>query len=201
MAHGGRNFFLPLVKIREIPNSDPCVRSTTRHLVKGNFARYPEKISKFLFSAPGILAIGVFLRILIFNYPHSDDLYRYVWEGLVQSQGINPYTDSPEYVANKIGFESLYEGINHKDWAAIYPPLSLLTFRFIATTTSYFSNSGENLLAVFKVFFIVCDIAVIFALNYLIKSWNKPDRWLALYAWNPLVLLYGAGEKHILMFC
>ena len=43
-----------------------------------------------------ILGVAVLLRALpLFSLPHSTDIYRYIWDGRVQADGINPYAISP----------------------------------------------------------------------------------------------------------
>ena len=60
----------------------------------------------------------------------SDDIYRYVWDGLVQQAGINPYHYPPE--APELGFlrdETIFPMINRKSALTIYPPAAQLFFR------------------------------------------------------------------------
>jgi Glycosyl transferase family 2 len=136
-----------------------------------------------------IIIAGILLRLAFLGYPMSDDVNRYAWEGLIQSSGINPYVTAPAALQEEYARDLIYRGINHPNVSAIYPPVALLTFRVIA------SLSYE--LMTFKVFFIVCDMLTLFCLWSLLKQWKQPSRMLMLYAFNPLVLLYGAGEGHL----
>lgn len=136
-----------------------------------------------------ILVTGVLLRLLFFPYPLSNDVNRYAWEGLVQQQGINPYITAPATMQEAFADDPIFAGINHKTVSAIYPPVSMLTFR--AVSSLHYS------LQAYKIFFIGCEILLLVLLVPLIRRWRVPTHWLALYAWNPLVLLYGAGEGHL----
>ena len=63
----------------------------------------------------------------------SNDINRYVWEGRVQVHGGNPYRwadrpDAPRWVELRDG---VWDGLNHKDYTAVYPPLFLLATRAV----------------------------------------------------------------------
>lgn len=136
-----------------------------------------------------IVLSGIVLRLLFLAYPLSDDVNRYAWEGLVQQQGVNPYITAPAQMQDAFADDAIFAGMNHKEVSAIYPPVAMLTFR--ALSAIHYS------LRAYKLFFIGCDILLLVLLVPLIRQWHRPVHWIALYAWNPLVLLYGAGEGHL----
>ncbi len=73
----------------------------------------------------GIFAAAILMQaILIFTRPSlSDDMYRYVWDGRVQAQGISPYRFPPQ--APELTFlrdSEIYPSINRKFAVTIYPP-------------------------------------------------------------------------------
>ncbi len=154
-------------------------------------------LDRVAFSGAGILIISVILRIAFVGYPLSDDVNRYAWEGFIQTRGVNPYVHAPSEFSDEFGADPLYANINHKNIPAIYPPLSLLSFRLISMFSSTVGIAPVNTLTVYKFFFLVCDILVVLTLLKAAALWGVPRRWTVLYAWNPLVLLYGAGEGHI----
>jgi hypothetical protein len=135
-----------------------------------------------------IIVSGIILRVLFIAYPLSDDVNRYAWEGMAQAKGINPYITAPEKLSAQFAGDSIFAGINHKDVSTAYPPVAMLTFRAISAV-SYS-------LAAYKLFFIICDSLLLALFAVLLAQWKMPGSRLALYAWNPLVLLYGAGEGH-----
>lgn len=62
----------------------------------------------------------------------SDDLYRYIWEGRLWLEGLNPYAvapDDPSLVSLRNG---VWASINNKPLGSIYPPLSQLLFAIAA---------------------------------------------------------------------
>jgi len=140
------------------------------------------KISLILFS-------GLILRLLFFNYPLSDDVFRYAFEGKIQSQGLNPYLVKPQSLNEQFSRDVIYQGINHKDVSAIYPPLTQLVFR--ALSSLHYS------LLTYKIFFLLCDLLIMFILPVLLTRWKVPGKYLALYAWNPLIILFFSGSGHL----
>ena len=140
-----------------------------------------------------VAAVGILGRMLFLGFPVSFDVHRYVWEGFVQTQGINPYLEAPASPALKplITGEAalIWEAINHKDLAAGYPPLAQLVFRSLA------SLSLSPLL--FKTVLTVLDALVLIPLTMLFQSRGIPLVRLLWYAGNPLALVFIAGEGHL----
>jgi len=137
-----------------------------------------------------IMAIGVIARALLFFQAPSDDVFRYLWEGSLFTEGINPYLFPPNdsslatYAAH-FPFHSL---INHPDITTAYPPLVIYIFSLITRI----SVSVYLVKAVMLIF----DLgAVLFLVSILAKR-KINIRWAMLYAFNPLVLYSFAGEGH-----
>lgn len=72
--------------------------------------------------APSVCA---FLGLVLVLAPPvlSDDLYRYLWEGRLWLEGINPYRVPPADPSLAPLRDALWEPINNKQLASIYPPL------------------------------------------------------------------------------
>ncbi|MEO1714668.1 MAG: hypothetical protein AAFU60_15155, partial [Bacteroidota bacterium] len=83
------------------------------------------------FSIPFYQGISIGLRLLLlFGLPLlSDDLYRFIWDGRLLVQGINPFDHLPAYYAEQ-GFpvpgldQSLFSLLNSPEYFTIYPPLA-----------------------------------------------------------------------------
>ncbi|MBI5185345.1 MAG: hypothetical protein HZA01_06415 [Nitrospinae bacterium] len=70
-----------------------------------------------------------FRLTLLFAEPSlSDDIYRYMWDGRVQSHGLNPYSHPPEAKELELLRDKYYEGVNHKEVRTIYPPFAQVFF-------------------------------------------------------------------------
>jgi rSAM/selenodomain-associated transferase 2 len=140
----------------------------------------------------GLLS-GIFLRLLFLWFPPNLDVNRYVWEGYIQSLGFNPYTLSPNdpmLSALAAGpLQEIWQGINHKEFSACYPPLAMLLFRLLAAVRP------DPLF--FKIVMALFDIAVLLPLAAILKRYSLPPVRLLWYAANPLLLVFIAGEGHL----
>lgn len=118
----------------------------------------------------------------------SDDLQRYRWEGKVQSQGWNPYGMAPNDPRLAYLRDKYYQVIPGREIPAIYPPATELVFR---ATWKFFPGPTA-----FKVPFALSDVLVMLILAWMFR--NEKDRLfrLAIYAWNPLVIVEFAGSGH-----
>jgi predicted membrane-bound dolichyl-phosphate-mannose-protein mannosyltransferase len=83
----------------------------------------------------------------------------------------------------------IWQHINHKTFSAAYPPLSMLMFRVAAwvNPTPVF----------FKIIMILFDVGLIVVLGLILKIRQQPVQRLLLYACNPLVIVFIAGEGHV----
>lgn len=136
-----------------------------------------------------VVAAAVIGRIAFMRFPASDDIYRYIWEGIIQLHGYNPYVlppDSPALVHLHTPFWHL---INHRDLATIYWPCAQLLFRIGA------SIHASPLF--FKAMFLLFDAATAAILFGLLLLLGGEKRHVILYALNPLVLVSVAGEGHL----
>jgi len=140
-----------------------------------------------------IITIGVFARLLFLAYPAGNDVFRYIWEGYIQNLGFNPYVFAPTHPAladiARGEIYQIWQQITHPDFSAAYPPLILLLFRLLAGV------SPEPFF--FKIVMVGFDIGVIIVLMLMISHLSLNPSRLILYAFNPLVLLYIAGEGHM----
>ena len=120
--------------------------------------------------------------VLLFIYP-GDDIWRYLWEGYIQTQGFSPYDFAPN-AAELISYRTeWWSQINHQDVSAIYPPLTQLGFRILATISpSVF---------LFKISFAIADLAICWLLS---KKFTYLQT--SLYAWSPIVIYSFAGGGH-----
>jgi rSAM/selenodomain-associated transferase 2 len=136
-----------------------------------------------------ILSVALVARLFFLAFPASFDVNRYVWEGYVLNHGFNPYIHPPDDPILKPLLNEVWDGINHKDATACYPPLAMLLFRLSALI-------DPNPL-VFKAVMILFDMGTICALSLILGSRGVLMGRLSLYALNPLVLVFIAGEGHL----
>jgi len=135
---------------------------------------------------------AVMLAILIFTPPKlSDDMYRYVWDGRVQAQGISPYLyspDSPEL--RSLRDRTIWTSINRKSAITVYPPLTELLFailwKILPDKVRWFQlvmASGALLGGVI--------------LYFLLKTIKIPTSRLVIYLWSPLLIYEAAHSAHL----
>jgi alpha-1,6-mannosyltransferase len=118
----------------------------------------------------------------------SDDLQRYRWEGKVQSAGWSPYAIAPDDPRLQGLWDVHYQVMPGRELPAIYPPATELLFR---ATWKLFPGSTE-----FKTPFAAADVLVVFLLAWMFRRHGDRDFRLAIYAWNPLVIVEFAGSGH-----
>jgi alpha-1,6-mannosyltransferase len=118
----------------------------------------------------------------------SDDVYRYRFDGQVQALGANPYLvrpDDPRYAA--LAVHSI-RAIPGHEIRSIYPPLSELVFRAAWRLV-------PNPVA-FKAPFLLADLLVLLALAWWTRRGHARNFQLAIYGWNPLVIVEFASSGH-----
>lgn len=119
----------------------------------------------------------------------TDDPFRYIWDGWLQLDGINPYRYVPSNAAlAPFQDAALYEKLNSPEYYSIYPPLLQYVFAFGAL---FYDGDWLVPYYVLKIIFVAAELAGVAILARLTSARN-----LLLYAWNPLVLIETAGQGH-----
>lgn len=119
----------------------------------------------------------------------TDDLFRYIWDGWLQWEGINPYRFVPSDSAlAPYQDTALYEALNSQEYYSVYPPLSQL---FFAAGGLFYDGSWTTSYYVLKALFVGVEFGGVVVLSRLTRARN-----VLLYAWNPLVLVETAGQGH-----
>jgi hypothetical protein len=137
-----------------------------------------------------IVGAAALFRLTLLASPPvlSDDLYRYLWDGRVQTHGINPYLHAPDDPALAHLRDPLHARINHSDVPTIYPPLSQILFAAV----SYLSGSVTAM----KAAMALAEMVGWLALGRLWILRGLPASWLVLYLWNPLPVIEVSGSGH-----
>jgi SAM-dependent methyltransferase len=139
-------------------------------------------------TAREVLMGAVLLRLIAFPLLPglSDDGFRYVWDGMLQVEGINPYAHRPSDPA-LAGFHDgvLYGRLNSADYYSVYPPASQLVF---AAGGALGWPLGWYAV---KATFVGMETAGVWALARM-----APARLVLLYAWHPLAVIEVAGQGH-----
>ena len=138
------------------------------------------------------LGVAIAWRLLLVTASPllSDDINRYVWEGRVQLHGGNPYAwaDRPDAPRWKGLHDALWDGVNHKEYTAVYPPLFMLATRAVVALS--------DSLTAMKAFLVGCELLTLGLLAVLLRRRRLPRERLLVLAWSPLALVEIAGSGH-----
>ncbi len=157
-----------------------------------------------------IVAAAVVVRLMALAGPPttSDDLYRYAWDGRVQTAGVDPYRYPP--AASQLGHLRepwLFPGrsgcaallrptpctrINRPLERTIYPPVAEAWF----TAVYRLSGIGGRHKA-WQVAGLLVDLLTIGLLVVALRRWGRDDRWVALYALCPAAVLEFVSNAHV----
>lgn len=136
---------------------------------------------------------------LLLPVGHSDDVYRYLWDGAVQQAGLSPYAGPPDaevYAAVRAAHPALPERINHRELPTIYPPTAQLAFRLHAALAAG-PLSLEAAVRRWKGLVLVADLLVLGLLVGLCRRLGRDVRWAALWGAAPLCAVELAGNGHV----
>ena len=141
-----------------------------------------------------IFFLAIFFRLcLIPSDPEvlSKDMYRYIWDGRVQQNGINPYIYPPGAEELKtMRDDRIFPNINRKDYPTLYPAGAQIFFRI------FYSLVGDSVSA-HKGIMVFFDILTLLLLNALFRAYGFNASRIIIYAWNPLVIFEIAYSGHL----
>jgi hypothetical protein len=144
---------------------------------------------------PIVLAVALACQLqVVFAAPFlSTDVYRYVWDGVVQHAGISPYRYVPGDAA--LSFlrgpnADVFANINRRDYAhTIYPPCAQMLF-YLVTWVS------PTVTAV-KLAMVGFEGVTVAALIALLRELGRRTEQVLLFAWCPLLVWEIAGSGHL----
>jgi alpha-1,6-mannosyltransferase len=158
----------------------------------------------------GFLALTglIFRLVFLFVLPNlSPDFYRFLWDGNLLLQGINPYMQTPVELisAGKLPFPGaadIYTGIselsaqNHTN----YPPLNQFFFALAALLSGKSIFWGVFFL---RIFIIISEFGILYFGRSLLKKLHLPENRIFWYFLNPLIIVELTGNLHFegLMLC
>ena len=149
-----------------------------------------------------IVILGAVYRLAMFASTPilEDDFYRYLWDGAVVGEGINPYRYSPLAAFDGEGPASLselarttpliLERVNHPHLKTIYPPVAQASFA-VAHWLKPWS------LTVWRAILLAADSVTLILLFALLASLGRSPLWVVVYWWNPLVVKELFNSAHV----
>ena len=123
----------------------------------------------------------------------SSDIYRYVWDGIVQHAGISPYRyvpGNPALTALRAPNQDIFDNINRRDYApTIYPPVAQMIYWF----ATYFAPTVEAM----KLCMLAFEALAGWALVEILKRLGRPAAEVLLLVWCPLVVWEIGDGGHV----
>lgn len=127
----------------------------------------------------------------------SDDVYRYLWDGLVFTQGYNPYAHLPNSAELEHLRGSLYALLDYKHISTLYPPLGQLLFAFCIKTGGLINDSWQAPYFVWKTILLVFEAVGVYFAGRALRLLSLPLTGLMFYLLLPLPVIEFAGQAHI----
>lgn len=149
-----------------------------------------------------LFAAVVFRAVLLFALPNlSDDFYRFIWDGRLLAQGVNPFLHLPPYYVSQSNTDisifgldrELFDKLYSPNYFTIYPPVCQYIF-FIACRLS--PNSILGSVVAMKLFILIFEIGNILLIQRLLEKFNLNKNRALIYALNPLVIMELSGNLH-----
>ncbi len=153
-----------------------------------------------------LAGIGILFRLIFVGaLPNlSQDFYRFLWDGRLVFQGINPYLFTPEkYMGDPslvFGMtihqaQTLYEGMGDLNGShySNYPPINQLCFAIAALF------AGKSILGstiVLHILIILSDIGILYFGRKLLKNLGQDPQKIFWYFLNPFIIIELTGNLH-----
>jgi len=148
-----------------------------------------------------LIFAGVLFRALfIIAIPGlSDDFYRFMWDGKLTDNDINPFSITPARLVNDPSLnisgidQELFIQLNSPDYYTIYPPVC----QFVFWVAAFFG--GNNILhnvVIMRLFILLAEMGTMVMLTRLFKVLHFNAKYILLYILNPLVIIELTGNLH-----
>ena len=149
-----------------------------------------------------LAGIGIGFRLVFLpSIPNlSQDFYRFLWDGRLVLQGINPYLITPEVyleAGNQVvpQAQELYTGMGPLNGGHFsnYPPLNQLCF---AVASLFTSNSILGSVIGLRLMIIAADLGILYFGKKLLEGLKLPVKNIFWYFLNPFIIIELTGNLH-----
>ncbi|GAB5398885.1 MAG: hypothetical protein Aureis2KO_04700 [Aureisphaera sp.] len=164
-----------------------------------------------------LAGFGVLFRLVFLPaIPNlSQDFYRFLWDGRLVIQGINPYLFTPEQFIENLPTKFILGHWELEKWNAItiaqdselvkgmgalnashysnYPPINQLCFALAALF------SGKSIIGsaiVLRILIILADIGILYFGRKLLRALKLPEKQIFWYFLNPFIIIELTGNLH-----
>jgi len=157
-----------------------------------------------------LATFGVLFRLVfIVAIPNlSQDFYRFLWDGRMLVQGVNPYIVTPQlfFTDLSIALEltqgkqvaeaaQLYAGMGELNAShySNYPPINQLFFSIAAL---FAGKSVLGSVVVLRVLIMLADVGILYFGRKLLKGLQLPENKIFWYFLSPFVIIEMTGNLH-----
>lgn len=153
-------------------------------------ALYLGEAGEAAWTPRAILFAAIIFRLMFLFLPPelSDDIHRYLWDGLTLLRGNNPYAIAPSAAQPFTGSATLLSHVNHPHLITIYPPAAQIIFAIGAFLGGVLGM---------KALLVAMDVAVCAVILHVLSRMKLPPSRAVIYAWHPLPILEIASSGHI----
>ena len=144
-----------------------------------------------------LIVAGIVARLVsIFFFPQlSDDIYRFIWDGRLAHNGLQPYAHLPIDIVKQL--HSLADGdilskMNSPEYYTVYPPVSQLVF-YLST---WLGLSVEISSILMKLIFFISELATLYFSLKILRWLKLSPTHILIYWLNPLIIIEGIGNLH-----
>lgn len=161
-----------------------------------------------------IFIVGLFARLMMFasNPVLEDDWHRYLWDGAVVANGIDPFKFSPaeatpiDRFGNEIGWSEdpellrlqelteedfeVYWRVNYPYYTTIYPPIAQGAFGLAHIIAPFSLNGWRSVL-------LLVDLGSFALMLWTLNLFKRSPVWVGMYWWNPVVIFEGFNAGHM----
>ncbi len=149
-----------------------------------------------------LIGLSILFRLVfLFAIPNlSQDFYRFIWDGRMILEGLNPYLSLPEtYIQQSLKpiaeASILYDGMGEMNGSHYtnYPPINQLCFLIAAL---FASKSIFGSVIVLRTLIILADIGILYFGKKLLERLNLPIKNIFWYILNPFIIIEMTGNLH-----
>ena len=164
------------------------------------FAFQIIKKSGFNFGLLVIFSV-IFRLLFLFATPNlSQDFYRFIWDGRMILEGLNPYLYTPNSFIEKGSFpitqtQELYNGMGSLSASHFtnYPPINQLCFLF---ANLFPGKSILSSVIGLRLIIIAADIGTLYFGKKLLERLKLPSTKIFWYILNPFIIIELTGNLH-----
>lgn len=138
-------------------------------------------------------AVAMHLLTFLQDPVLSSDMYRYVWDGMVQHHGISPYRyvpGDPVLSSLRAPNQEIFDNINRRDYArTIYPPVAQMVY----WAATWFAPSVDAM----KLCMLAFEALGAWAVAKLLERMGRPPAEILLMIWCPLLVWEIGDAAHV----